>query len=709
MPEDRIVISSEAQLTAEEIARRSFATSFRGFDAPEVRSFLRRVSEAFADLQARERELRRRLEEAQRAPAAAPQLDEEALTAALGEETARVLRSAREAAQEIQAKAEQKVARLTRESQEEAARLRAEAESVLARRIEEAEEVAAGIRRAAEADAEAIRARAAADAEAELEAARARGREMVTEAQALRERVLGDLARRRKLAHAQVEQLRAGRERLLEAYRMVRRTLDEVTEELTAAEAEARLAAEAAGRRVNAEAEVGIEALEAELAAARAADLVARAEPDAAPDASPAEPAPTTADAEQPPAAPREAAVEPAAEPGARDEPVETPPATAAEVVPLGERRSSTLRILRPNRAGNGSVPIELAVVEPAAADEGVRVLRGREVVPDAAVEPEAPPHLEPQAPAPADDVAAAVPALAAAAADAAVESAGTSPEATDAPADVPTDAGGGGPDIDGLFARIRADRARAVANAQAVLEAERDAAGDAAADGGEAPHVADDDERHLQRRDALLEKIDTGLVRKLKRALQDDQNETLDRLRTTKGRVELSAVLPDEAAHATRFRDAAEPFLREAAAAGAVFAGGAGGSSGSAADDLALDLTLALRERLARAFDEAHASGDDAASVVERVNSTYREWKLHRIEPAARDAVARAFAQGAYGATPDGTLLRWVVDDDGGPCPDCDDDALAGPTPKGQEFPTGQHHPPAHAGCRCLLVPVPS
>ncbi|MEA2247481.1 MAG: hypothetical protein QOH46_2010, partial [Solirubrobacteraceae bacterium] len=26
---------------------------------------------------------------------------------------------------------------------------------------------------------------------------------------------------------------------------------------------------------------------------------------------------------------------------------------------------------------------------------------------------------------------------------------------------------------------------------------------------------------------------------------------------------------------------------------------------------------------------------------------------------------------------------------------------------PKGEPFPTGQLHPPAHLGCRCLLVPI--
>jgi len=30
----------------------------------------------------------------------------------------------------------------------------------------------------------------------------------------------------------------------------------------------------------------------------------------------------------------------------------------------------------------------------------------------------------------------------------------------------------------------------------------------------------------------------------------------------------------------------------------------------------------------------------------------------------------------------------------------------MAGPTPKGERYPTGQPHPPAHTGCRCLVLP---
>jgi DivIVA domain-containing protein len=667
--EPRIVISSEATISSEEIARRTFATAFRGFDAPEVRSFLKRVAEAYAGLQEDIANLRRRIDELQRREKEPVELDEDALTAALGAETARVLKSAREAAVDIQAKAEQKVARLVKEAEEEAGRLRAEADTVLGRRVDEAEEVAAGIRRAAEADAEAARSKARAAAQAEIEAAKVQGRVLLTEAQALREKVLGDLSRRRKVALAQVEQLRAGRERLLDAYRVVRRTLDEVTAELSAAEAEARLAAESAGRKVAAEPDVTIDDLEAELAAGRAVDLPSGGDGDddggagegggegegpVEDSSAVAEPAEATepaqrADAAQAPADP--------------DAPIGAAPESGAPVVQLEERRSSTLRILRRSKnGGNGTAAseeaaVELPVVEPTGDDEGVRVI----------------------------------------------------------PAEPGAEEAGEG--VDALFARIRADRAAAVAEARAVLEdeppeavaASEDDAGEPVAESEDEIEAAvpDVDEARLQQRDELLQKVDAALVRKLKRALQDDQNETLDRVRTTRGAIVAADVLPDEGAHASRFRDVAAPVLGDAAKAGASFAANPSSVAGISdqADDLALDLVVALRERLTRNLEDGAAAGDDVNGVIERVGTTYREWKLQRVEPAARHAVATVFARNAFAATPDGTMLRWIVDDDGGPCPDCDDDALAGPTRKGDAFPTGQLHPPAHPGCRCVLA----
>ena len=60
------------------------------------------------------------------------------------------------------------------------------------------------------------------------------GREMLDEAKATRERVLADLARRRSLLQAQIEALRAGRDSLLDAYRVVKRSFLEATGALLA-------------------------------------------------------------------------------------------------------------------------------------------------------------------------------------------------------------------------------------------------------------------------------------------------------------------------------------------------------------------------------------------------------------------------------------------------------------------------------------------
>src|SRR4051794_19942418 len=241
MADDRIVISSEPGISPEEVARRAFPVVFRGYDQDEVRRLLKKVADELSAHRQREQELRKALEDA-RAPAPKPELDEETITAALGEETTRILRSAREASADMRAKAEERVARMVQEADDHGARLRVEAENLLAKRVEEADEVAANIRAAAEADAKAMRDHA----DAELEAARARGKEMVAEAQAVRERVISDLARRRRAAQIQIEQLLGGRDRLLETYKAVRRTLDDVTTELDRAEDEARLSAELA-------------------------------------------------------------------------------------------------------------------------------------------------------------------------------------------------------------------------------------------------------------------------------------------------------------------------------------------------------------------------------------------------------------------------------------------------------------------------------
>ena len=81
--------------------------------------------------------------------------------------------------------------------------------------------------------------------------------------------MLTDLAQKRKAARVHLEQLRAGRDRLLTAYDVVRRTLAEATGELEGVLIEAKRAAGAAARRVEEHEGESAETLEAELAAGR--------------------------------------------------------------------------------------------------------------------------------------------------------------------------------------------------------------------------------------------------------------------------------------------------------------------------------------------------------------------------------------------------------------------------------------------------------
>ena len=157
----------------------------------------------------------------------------------MGEETARLLRSAREASDDIRAKAEERAARLVDEASSIADRTRAEAVEVLASRTAEAEAKSTDMVAAAEARALSMLESARAETEAILEGARHQGREMLDEAKAARERVLGDLVRRRALLNGQIEALRTGRDRLLDAYRTVKGTFLEATEALAQVEARA--------------------------------------------------------------------------------------------------------------------------------------------------------------------------------------------------------------------------------------------------------------------------------------------------------------------------------------------------------------------------------------------------------------------------------------------------------------------------------------
>ena len=606
MPEDHwMTISSSSHLAPDEVARHTFATSRRGFDPDEVRAYLENLAKGLRGLAEREQEFRRELEEAERR-AANPVINEETLTASLGQETARVLHSAHEASSEMLNKAQAESERLLTDAREEIAATEARVSAQLSDRAQEAEVVAADFRQRAQEEATSTTEAARSEVEAMIAQARSDCRDMIDEAQALRARVLADLSKRRKVLHAQIEQLRAGREHLAETVRGVRRSIDTIADDLFRAEDEARLAAEAAGRAAVARPDEGTPE---ELATALLAEEASLAE--------------------------------------ATDEvPEDLTQATLVLADVVGELDEIAAL---PEVAPPGPIPSVDALF--------AKIRASREDGPAARGEP--------------DDVAGQT------VEEPAVEMA--DPTAPNAVVDASVD-GGDMPE---------------------------------AAEGAE---VAPPEARNpvVIRRDEMTAPLVKALARRLKRTLQDDQNDLLDRLRSA--HFQWSAeILPRDPEHLDSYATAALPHLMEAGQAGASFVGSEGthrpltDDVAKVAHELAEAVSLPLRRRLLEGEGE-HMSGADEQVVAEHVGSAFREWKGERIERLAGDYVVAAFSLGSLaGAQRKKNLqIEWIAATatGGEPCPDCEDNMLNGPQRPGGDFPTGHVHPPAHPGCRCLLAP---
>ncbi|MHB8504923.1 MAG: hypothetical protein ACYDEN_04275, partial [Acidimicrobiales bacterium] len=211
--------------------------------------------------------------------------------------------------------------------------------------------------------------------------------------------------------------------------------------------------------------------------------------------------------------------------------------------------------------------------------------------------------------------------------------------------------------------------------------------------------------------RDEALGDTTRELVRRLKRELQDEQCELLDRLRSVGPSVTLGALLPPEDQHVHRHACAGAGHLQSAAQTGARVAAEEVANPQPATIDvtaLSRRLGAALVEPLRRRVEGlVHDLGeeDDREALTEAISAAYREVKIQRIEGVAVDGVCSAYVRGWWEAVPAGTSLRWVASDADGACADCFDNTLAGSVPRGTAFPTGELLPPAHDGCRCMLV----
>ena len=614
-----------------------FNVSRKGYDQGEVRDFLRMVSAELARLQEREKFLESEMRAMQTRGLSDPGvLDEATVTALLGEETARVLTVAREAAQQMRDRAAETAERIVREASAEVARLREQAEIESSRR----------------------RSDAATDSESEIDLAKQQGREMVNEARAYREKLLNELAVRRELARQQIEELIRSRDRLKAAFERASLAASGVVGDLTDFD-------------------------EAAEEFQQAVPVVIETKPISV--IEPRNDSPTNVlpfdrekfedDATEPVSElVTEIVIEPVTEIVSEPEKLE-PVVEAENIVPVIQDLAPTI-----------------ADEQPAESDDGHRAkivqMFGRTSR-----------RLHPSTETPEVD-----------------QPAPTVPEAK-TPALIqkvePKKSS-----VDDLFAKLRQAGAENVASSvKTVKDLSHNSlhkATETPKKAVEPPKPIEPDLKMFERRDSALIAVDESLVKKLKRVLADEENAMLNYLQSKKAQVALEKVLPSFENQLQTFVEATSKELIEAAMSGAQ------SLSKSLKSDLrkkisnatvmqvlskklADDIVYPLRERIQKCVESSDGSTDEMSSLI---RSAYREWKMKQVDKIVGDISRLAYSRGAYLVLETGVKVCWMVDPNGPPCADAEDNSLAGEVNCGEKFPTGDEHPVIHAGCKCLVVP---
>ena len=616
-----------------------FNVSRKGYDQGEVRDFLRMVSAELARLQEREKFLESEMRAMQTRGLSDPGvLDEATVTALLGEETARVLTVAREAAQQMRDRAAETAERIVREASAEVARLREQAEIESSRR----------------------RSDAATDSESEIELAKQQGREMVNEARAYREKLLNELAVRRELARQQIEELIRSRDRLKAAFERASLAASGVVGDLTDFD-------------------------EAAEEFQQAVPVVIETKPISV--IEPRNDSPTNVlpfdrekfedDASEPV---NELANELVNEPVTEPEILE-PVVEAEIIVPVIQDSAPTI-----------------ADELPAESDDGHRAkivqMFGRTSR-----------RLHPSTETPeVDQTAPTVPEA-------------KTPEAKTPEAKTPELIKKIEPkksSVDDLFAKLRQAGAENVASSVKTVKDSSHKTTETPKKAVEPPKPVEPDLKMFERRDSALIAVDEMLVKKLKRVLADEENAMLNYLQTKKAQVALEKVLPSFENQLQTFVEATNKELIEAAMSGAQ------SLSKSLKSDLrkkisnatvmqvlskklADDIVYPLRERIQKCVESSDGSASEMSSLI---RSTYREWKMKQVDKIVGDISRLAYSRGAYLVLETGVKVCWMVDPNGPPCADAEDNSLAGEVNCGEKFPTGDEHPVIHAGCKCLVVP---
>ena len=557
----------------------------------------------------------------------------------------------------------EEAARVLTAARDASTQIRDRAEESATRLVKDAAEDAVRIRESAVLEAARIREDSGADAESEIEMAKQQGRDMVNEAREYREKVLSELSRRRDAARSQIEQLLHGRDRLMNAFERARIASEDVIGGLTEA----------------------------------------HDEPEFIVDLSPTTGPVPIINSEHPSVKvfDREEVV-------VEEEPAEAVTnvvifdhETEAEVEIIAEEVSveivdevQIVDVLHPVHSPTEITPIveDVVAVEPTETSQtNVVSLFGRgrrsadmpeiKIENEIEVEVETPANEVVVAPAPKKDVVA----------------------------------------VDDIFAKLRAgstaDVAAKTTTASEIATDEKPvtktAAPKAEKKAKAKPVVAVVDPARFEERNEELSPVVVAMARKLKRVLADEQNTVLGHVRAKRSSLDIDAVLGTEAEHSARYAEAVAEDSMAAASAGAKSVKAAGGSSrrvtqkaiaAHAVSAITAGLVAGFREDARIAIGEAEG---DREVLLGLIRDVYRSWKTERIDSHVDDIACSSYSHGAYLALEPGSKITWMAEPDTNCCSECEDTSLGGSVVRGDDFPTGHSHPPAHAGCRCLVAPV--
>ncbi len=553
----------------------------------------------------------------------------------------------------------EEAARVLTAARDASTQIRDRAEESATRLVKDAAEDAVRIRESAVLEAARIREDSGADAESEIEMAKQQGRDMVNEAREYREKVLSELSRRRDAARSQIEQLLHGRDRLMNAFERARLASEDVIGGLTEAHDEPEFIVDLSPTTgpvpiINSE-HPSVKVFDRE-------EIVIEEEP-----------------------------TEVVANVVIFDHETEAVVEVIEEEVSVEVvDEIQIVDVLHPVHSPTDIIPsvedvVSVEPTEPSQTNVVSLFGRGRRSVdmPEIEIEPEAemPIKEEVVASAPKKDVVA----------------------------------------VDDIFAKLRAgstaDVAAKAATASTIAKDEKPVAKTAAPKAEKkakakpaAPVV---DPARFEERNEELSPVVVAMARKLKRVLADEQNTVLGHVRAKRSSLDIDAVLGTEAEHSARYATAVAEDSMAAASAGAKSVKAAGGSSrrvtqkaiaAHAVSAITAGLVAGFREDARIAIGEAEG---DREVLLGLIRDVYRSWKTERIDSHVDDIACSSYSHGAYLALEPGSKITWMAEPDTNCCSECEDNSLGGTVVRGDDFPTGHSHPPAHAGCRCLVAPV--